>query len=444
MRRLILLIPLCIACASAQADNQRGRTIHVPGAIATIQAAIELAAEGDTVLVAAGTYTENLVFQGRDIVLRGAGVGATVLDADRNGSGIVIESGESRACVVEHMSIVRGTGTVRIFPDRSGFMGGGGIFVEEASPTLRQLRIERCKPDWEYRIAIGGGVHLRYSQARIEAVALHADSAGAGGGIFATDCTDLELVGLTITDCEGGLEGGGGIEAARLTGAVFDSLIITSCTGKSVLLYHDAMGGAILASGTDVTIRNSIFTDNVSNAGGAIYFYSGGPFYVENCLFARNFAGSSGDRYPGPRYGGAICAWGVPDVDVTNCTFVDNFAVGRDWGTPEGLAVAMWGGTFVNNIVTDHKWYSAVIGPERREYNLYFHNDLDFYGDPAEGEIFTNPHYLRPRKDDYRLRPNSPAIDAGDPARLDPDGSRSDIGAFPVFRPRDLLPVARE
>ncbi len=134
MRQLILLIPLFIACGPAQADNQRGRTIHVPGAIATIQAAIELAAEGDTVLVAAGTYTENLVFQGRDIVLRGAGVGATVLDADRNGSGIVIESGESRACVVERMSIVRGTGTVRIFPDRSGFMGGGGIFVEEASP----------------------------------------------------------------------------------------------------------------------------------------------------------------------------------------------------------------------------------------------------------------------------------------------------------------------
>ncbi len=444
MRPYFLLLPPLIACATAQADNQRGRTIHVPGAIATIQAAIELAAEGDTVLVAAGTYTENLVFQGRDIVLRGAGVGATVLDADRNGSGIVIESGESRACVVERMSIVRGTGTVRIFPDRSGFMGGGGIFVEEASPTLRQLRIERCKPDWEYRIAHGGGIHLTHSQARIEAVALHADSAGGGGGIAATMCEGLELVGLTITDCEGGVYGGGGINAGAVSDVLLDSISVRNCDGSNDVVYHDGSGGAIHIGGTNITIRNSIFTDNVSNEGGALDFVMGGPFYVENCLFVRNRATSSGDRYPGPRYGGAILAWLVPDVHVTNCTFVDNFAVGRMGVAPEGLAVAMWGGTFVNNMVTDHKWYSAVFGPERREYNLYFHNDLDFYGDPAEGEIFANPSYLRPGKDDYRLRPNSPAIDAGDPARLDPDGSRSDIGASPVYRPRDLLPVTRE
>ena len=238
--------------------------------------------------------------------------------------------------------------------------------------------------------------------------------------------------------------GGGGIDAGGVSDVLRDSLSIRNCDGSNDEPYHDGSGGAIQIGGTNITIRNSTFAENVANDGGAVEFVRGGPFYVDNCLFVRNHATSSGDRYPGPRYGGAILAWGVPDLHVTNCTFVDNFAVGRLGVAPEGLAVAMWGGTFVNNIVTDHKWYSAVIGPERREYNLYFHNDLDFYGDPQKGEIFTNPRYLRPGKDDYRLRPNSPAIDAGDPARLDPDGSRSDIGASPVYRPRDLLPVTRE
>src|SRR5439155_5275245 len=60
---------------------------------------------------------------------------------------------------------------------------------------------------------------------------------------------------------------------------------------------------------------------------------------------------------------------------------------------------------------------------------------------PGTGNILADPLFLNPAARDYRLLPNSPCIDAGDPAAPhDPDGTRADMGAV-SFDLSYLLPV---
>ena len=73
--RLLLLLATALAVPSAWAQT----TIHVPADVATIQGAIQSASNGDTILVAPGTYRENIDFLGKAITVEGASAATTIL-----------------------------------------------------------------------------------------------------------------------------------------------------------------------------------------------------------------------------------------------------------------------------------------------------------------------------------------------------------------------------
>lgn len=183
------LLALTVLAATAQAA-----TIHVPQDRSTIQAAIDAAVAGDTVLVAPGTYHEVINFKGKAITVTSSdGAKKTIIDADMKGPVVSLWSGETRAAVLSGFTLQNG----------SGQWNGGGVYITMASPTVRDNIVRHNTA------SAGNGIGLSESSALIVNNHVLDNRGGSiGGGIYLSGGGDPELTDNLIeynqTDGEGG------------------------------------------------------------------------------------------------------------------------------------------------------------------------------------------------------------------------------------------------
>ncbi len=111
----------------------------------TVQAGIDSAAIGDTVLVMPGRYYENLNYNGKNIVVRSqAGPEVTILDGShKRGSVVVFRNGEGRGAVIEGFTITGGVGDLMDGATGDDYRMGGGVLILYCGPTIRGNVIEK-------------------------------------------------------------------------------------------------------------------------------------------------------------------------------------------------------------------------------------------------------------------------------------------------------------
>ena len=179
-------------------------TIHVPADYPTIQAAIN-ASIGDSIIVAPGTYVENLNTHGQAILLVSeAGPAATIIDGSNPAhpdSGSVIFA--SAGLLLQGFTITGGTGTVR-----GGFKVGGGLYLL-GSATIRGNWITENHVSSPSAIGGGIGVFAPAGSVHIAGNRIYSNLAQYSGGaihnsVNGTDVRDNFIYDNHVVDGTGG------------------------------------------------------------------------------------------------------------------------------------------------------------------------------------------------------------------------------------------------
>ena len=459
-------------------------TIRVPADQPTIQAGIVAAQHGDLVLVASGTYVENIDLLGKRITLQSeAGAEVTVIDGNQAGSVVTVDSGETAASIIDGFTIRNGTGTY-VPEDFAGY--GGGIYCRSSSPTVIRCKITGNSASGEW--GSGGGICCYYSSPEITNCTISENySSFRGGGVYGyrnlllkiTNCTIkkniaedygggicgykavMEVGGCTIT--ENTSQRGGGIYCWECW---YPAITIANCTiSRNVATDY---GGGIACSVSPLTIRNSTITGNSAFGeqnhakGGGIYCYSDSVLTMENCKVSGNSSA---------KYGGGIYCDGLCHPNISNCIINNNTAKEEGGGiyctysfsvitgcTIEGNSAENYGGGIYYHAVS-HILTNCILwcdtAPEGAEIAIDSRRSIldvrysDIQGGEAavyvgsectlnwqDGNIDLEPLFAG--EWDYRLSLESLCIDAGDPDPAYNDAcfppslgsERNDMGAY--------------
>ncbi len=122
--------------ALGAAGTAAGQIIYVdtdgPADFNNIQAAINAAADGDTIRVGPGEYRESINYHGKAITVKSEEGPYITTIRGAGGSVVTFSSGETQEAILEGFTITGGSGTKHHYSSR-----GGGIFcINGSSPTI--------------------------------------------------------------------------------------------------------------------------------------------------------------------------------------------------------------------------------------------------------------------------------------------------------------------
>jgi parallel beta-helix repeat protein len=275
----IFFAALAALCAPAVA-----RVIFVPDSASTIQAGIDMASNGDTVLVAPGTYLENISWSGKSITLAShyltSGdtmyIDSTVIDGNQTGTVIRCNTGVDTTALICGFTVRNGSSsgifcnggspkiTCNIIEDNTASSDGAGVMMHGSSAPVIEHNLIRHNQTSSW----GGGIYIfDGSSPRVRWNVLY-DNGVTKGVTFVRRDQARTIAGRVVEpgkDPRPFATNGGGILITNYQGLVTKPLIHNNTIVDNVAA---SQGGGIFSNKAAPDIRNNIV---VSNEGYGIY-----------------------------------------------------------------------------------------------------------------------------------------------------------------------------
>jgi fibronectin-binding autotransporter adhesin len=218
-----------------------------------IGAAITKAANGDTIDVAAGTYSETLILP-ISLTIIGAGADVTTIDSGGHGGVLAINS----AALTVRISDLTITGGQSI-GSGGGITNFGTLILSESTVSRSQVSLG------EGFQGLGGGI-ANFGTLTISNSAVISNTGFVGGGIYSTGiltATNVTISGNMARNDSGGLMSGG-------SGAVsLDNVTITNNTADADNNGNGTGGGIANAIGSRINLSNTMVAGNTDRSGQA-------------------------------------------------------------------------------------------------------------------------------------------------------------------------------
>ncbi len=400
----LILLATCATATTYRVDVNGGSDFDA------IKLAVDYADSGDVIMVGPGIYTgpdnRDINFMGKNLSLMSeAGPDVTIIDLDRQGRAFLFVGGESYYSLIDGFTIKKGRVDNAVYaPDM-----GGAIFAAGSSPVIHdcvfadnyadsyggaiylgtnsEAEIVECRFEDNYAESYGGAIYCLQSQPRIRWNTFESNRADLNGG--AISCK--EGTWASISSCEFRWNTTG-----DLGGAIYCGMT-GSPEGRVPAAGPDRISGTV--------VKNSLFYENESERGGAVYINAFSEVLVDHSLFVRNVATVTGSGlYAETSY--------EEEPVVSYCTFAYNESPGG--------AIYSDGGANENHMTVRECIIAFSVGGRALHREPGSHLDVYFTmtfqnegGDalvPGENLIGVDPLFCDVSTDYYFVCANSMAL----------------------------------
>lgn len=331
---------------------------------------------------------------------------AELVNVDFVGGSAPEYGGDIYAWSLDRLTLTGGSST-----DATASYAGGSIFASDSNLTISDMAFDGASA------GLGGAIYVGGTESNpsltINGGTFTGGAATDKGGVGGQIATDNTLLVLDGTDSTGGVAAygaflfanGGTVEIrearvrsaeSTIAGAIFlDGVSSATIAGTEVCGNAAAYGSAVYGYGSSASITTSLIHGNQAAYGAAVEIVDG-----RLDVFDDTFVANAGP------YGAVAVSTG--EISVVN----DIFVASATGVSLDDVTVAEAGYNLYWDLEYPDSGYSTLGG--------------DLALDPRFVETYT-PGACG---SEPWLAAGSPAVDAGDPGRLDEDGGPSDIGAY--------------